>query len=171
MRTVDDILKGIKKTDACDNFLQKLCKNICQFFVQRRKNAEDAGMFEKINHISWIKRFRFNKARKVIGNFYAQHLQNLQKAAKHRKIRVAFLVNESSKWHTSFLYDLFENSNHFEPLILVTKKITCYDTSEEFNAVFSFFKNIGMRMECAYDAAKHKYLDLKIFSPDIIFYE
>ncbi|MDR0741854.1 MAG: CDP-glycerol glycerophosphotransferase family protein [Puniceicoccales bacterium] len=167
MRTVDDIFKNVKKTGECGSCLQKLC----HFFFQRRKNAEEARMFEKINHIPWIKRFRFTKAKKRIDSSYAQHLQNLQKAAKHRKIHVAFLVNEISKWHCDTLYDLLENSNHFEPLILVTKRVTCYDTAEEFNATVSFFKSADVHVECAYDAIEHKYLDLKIFSPDIVFYE
>ncbi|MDR1457898.1 MAG: hypothetical protein LBI47_03570 [Puniceicoccales bacterium] len=171
MRTIDDILKDIKKADRRANFLQKFYKNICQFFIQRKKNAEKVGMFEKINHIPWTKRIRLIKARKIIDNLYAQHLQNLQKAAQHRKIHVAFLVNEASKWHGDTLYNLFENSNHFEPLILVTKRITCYDTTEEFNATFSFFKNADVRVECAYDSTSNKFLDLKIFNPDVVFYE
>ncbi|MDR2628809.1 MAG: hypothetical protein LBC30_02350, partial [Puniceicoccales bacterium] len=171
MRTVDDILKVIKKTDECDNFWQKLCKNIHRSFVRRRKNAEEARTFEEINRIPLIKHLSFIKARKTIDNFYSQHLQNLQKVVKYRKIRVVFLVNEASKWHCGSLYDLFENSNHFESLILVTKRITCYETTEEFNGTFSFFKNTGMRMECAYDSIKHRYLDLKNFSPDIVFYQ
>ncbi|MDR1232767.1 MAG: hypothetical protein LBJ75_00675 [Puniceicoccales bacterium] len=171
MRTVDDILKNVEKAGGHDNFLQKLYRNTRRLFIQRREKAEEARMFEKINHIPWIKRLRLSKVKKNIGNIYKQHLQNLQRAAKYRKIRIAFLVNEASKWHAGSLYDLFENSNHFEPLILVTKRITCFDTSEEFNATLSFFKNAGMRVECAYDAVKHKYLDLKDFSPDIIFYE
>ncbi|MDR0693662.1 MAG: hypothetical protein LBF49_03830 [Puniceicoccales bacterium] len=174
MRTVDDILKGIKKADGHDNFLQKFYKNIRQFFIQRRKrrkNAEKARMFKKINHIPWTKRLGLIKTRKTIGNFYKQHLQSLQKAAQHRKIRIAFLVNEASKWHGGTLYDLFENSNHFEPLILVTKRITCYDTTEEFNATLSFFKNADGHVECAYDSMDNKFLDLKIFNPDVVFYE
>ncbi|MDR2432405.1 MAG: hypothetical protein LBD34_01490 [Puniceicoccales bacterium] len=170
-RTVDDILKGIEKTGERSNFLQKLYKNIRQFFIQRKKNAEKVRMFEKINHIPWIKRLSFIKARKTIENLYAQHLRDLQKAVQHRKIHVAFLVNEASKWHCDTLYNLFKNSNHFEPLILVTKRITCYDTTEEFNATLLFFKNAGMHVECAYDSRDNKFLDLKIFSPDIIFYE
>ncbi|MDR2779449.1 MAG: hypothetical protein LBB16_04195 [Puniceicoccales bacterium] len=170
MQTTDDVIKSISEVDGHANFLQKLYVNICQFFIKRRENAEQARMFEKINHLSWIKRLRFIKARKIIDNLYAQHLQDLQKAAKYRKICVAFLVNEVAKWYGGALYDLFENSNHFEPLILVTKKITCYDTTEEFNATFSFFKNAGMRVECVYDATNSKFLDLKIFDPNIVFY-
>ncbi|MDR2776785.1 MAG: hypothetical protein LBB17_01930 [Puniceicoccales bacterium] len=171
VRMVDNILKNVKKIGKCDNFLQKLCKNICQFFVQRRKNAEDARMFEKINHVPWTKRLSFIGARKTINNLYAQHLRNLQKAAQHRKIRVAFLVNETSKWHGATLYDLFKNSNHFESLILVTKRITCYDTTKDFNATLSFFKNVDVHVECAYHSANNKFLDLKIFNPDVVFYE
>ncbi|MDR2603345.1 MAG: hypothetical protein LBC11_02170 [Puniceicoccales bacterium] len=128
-------------------------------------------MFEKINHIPWTKRLSFIKARKTIDNLYAQHLRDLQKAARHRKIRVIFLVNEASKWHCGSLYDLFENSNNFKPLILVTKRITCRDTTEEFNATLSFFKNADVHVECAYNNTSNKFLDLKIFSPDIVFYE
>ncbi|MDR1891303.1 MAG: hypothetical protein LBQ23_04010 [Puniceicoccales bacterium] len=171
MQTVNDIIKNIEKADRHDNFLQRLYKNICQFFIQRKKKAEAARTFAKINHMSWRKCLKFIKARRILDNLYAQHLQNLQEAAKYRKIRIAFLVNELPKWHGGILYDLFDSSNRFEPLILATKRVAPYGTTGEFNDIFSFFKNAGMHVKCAYDSASDSLLDLKNFSPDIVFYE
>ncbi|MGN0030516.1 MAG: glycosyltransferase family 2 protein [Candidatus Gastranaerophilaceae bacterium] len=96
-----------------------------------------------------------------------------KKLSKKKKLRVLFLVSENSKWKAQSLYDLMEKSEHFEPFIALTVLTgvhTGVDTTRnELEDNYKFFKSKGMKVVKAYE--NHEYLDLKIFKPDIVFYQ
>ena len=103
---------------------------------------------------------------------YKKKLQQLHKN-KNKKIRVLFYVCENSKWCYQSLYEALDREDNFEPLVVVSlldgvhkgKDKTRNNIDENYN----FFKSRGMNVEYAYK--DYKYVDLKSFKPDIVFYE
>lgn len=107
---------------------------------------------------------------------YSQALRKLKdKYNKKEKIRVGFLVSENSKWNAESLYNLLEENENFEPVILITLYTTRHlkkdftKTSVEDN--YKFFERSGKRVLKVYDEAQEKYLNIKDFDIDILFYQ
>ena len=107
---------------------------------------------------------------------YSSVLTKIQNKYKNKeKIRVGFLVNENCKWNAEKLYDLLDKNESFEPVILITlyntrhqkKDITKSSVEENYN----FFAGTGKRIEKVYDEKEEKYLDIKDFDIDILFYQ
>lgn len=98
-----------------------------------------------------------------------------EKHANNKKIRVGFLVSENCKWNAESLYNLLEENENFEPVILVTlytsrhykKDFTKKSVEDNYN----FFVNSGKRVIKAYDEENEKYLDIKDLDIDILFYQ
>jgi len=91
------------------------------------------------------------------------------------KIRVGFLVNENCKWNAENLYNLLEENENFEPVILVSLHNSRYKgksmTKPSFEENYNFFSSIGKRIEKVYDEGNKKYLAIKDFDIDILFYQ
>lgn len=107
---------------------------------------------------------------------YSAVISKIQNKYKNKeKIRVGFLVNENCKWNAENLYNLLEENENFEPVILVTlydtrhQKKDMTKTSIEDN--YNFFAGTGKRVEKVYDEENEKYLDIKDFDIDILFYQ
>ncbi|MDR1433319.1 MAG: hypothetical protein LBI61_03215 [Puniceicoccales bacterium] len=160
----------IEKMHGYASFLQKFPAKIRQFFAKRKLEMASKITFEKINTLSPWQRIRFALCKKTLKKLYVVHLQRLRGEAKRRKIRVAFLINSTSKWHCEYLYDLFDKSDNFEPLMLATKG-SPKDSLDGFHRVLAVLESSGKRFARAYDPVKRKYLSLKMFNPDIVFYE
>ena len=108
--------------------------------------------------------------------------KNIKKVKKRLKgktpIIAAFYVYDDTKWKCQSVYDLMEKDERFEPYIFVTKNAApennCnYQTDEDFNKVYDFFKNKDMRVLKAFDTAKGCYIPFEEMSPkpDIITYQ
>lgn len=108
---------------------------------------------------------------KIIKNYKVVQ-KNIKKKAK---IKVAFLCFDAARWKAQSLYDLLDKDDLFEPIILFTRlytdKQTRIQTESDFWESYNFFKNKNMKIELAYDIKEEKYFDLKLFSPDIVFYQ
>lgn len=100
-------------------------------------------------------------------------LKKLRKEIKKRKLRVLFYVTENQKWGYQSLYELFEQSNIFEPIIVVGILTSVHNgkdkTRNNLEENYQFFKTRNMNVEYGYKNGD--YVDLKTFKPDIIFYE
>ncbi len=107
---------------------------------------------------------------------YTKALNKVRKKFQNKeKIRVAFIVNENSKWNAQELYRLMEENDYFEPFVLVT---LLYDvhigkdkTRNNIQENYDFFLQQGINVFKAYDENKHAYINLEKFSPDIVFYQ
>ena len=112
---------------------------------------------------------------KKIQNNYVKIINKIKKKKEKRKIKVAFLCVDDARWKCQSLYELLKQDDNFEPIIFLTKlytdKPTRHQTEEEFNKTYHFFKTLGMNIQLVYDIKKDVYLDLKKFSPDIVFYQ
>ena len=91
------------------------------------------------------------------------------------KIKVGFLVSENSKWNCQSLYDELEKHPYFEPIILITRVKQLHDGYSSFYDDIEdnkkFFTKKGLRFQVAYDIQSKKYIPLKKFECDIIFYQ
>ncbi len=104
---------------------------------------------------------------------YKKVLEKLKKQVKKRKIRVLFYVCENSKWASQTLYDLLEKDPSFEPFVVVSllKRVVrgADKTRINLDENYQFFKSRGMNVE--YGFKKGKWIPLRNFAPDIVFYE
>ncbi len=107
----------------------------------------------------------------IVHKNYVNVLSRLKN--KTDKIKVVFLIRENQKWTYQSLYEILDKSDKFEPLVLVsilTLSAKGKDkTRNNLNENYNFFKSKGMNVDYAYKDGK--YIDLKIFNPDIIFYD
>ena len=91
------------------------------------------------------------------------------------KIRVAFYVSENAKWNAEELYKLFEQSEEFEPVIVVSLLSYVHEgddvTRNNLQENYDFFKKSGKNVVKAYDEEKKEYIPLENFDIDIIFYQ
>ena len=60
-------------------------------------------------------------------------LKKLKKEKNKRKLRVAFLCSDETKWKCESLFKLLEKSEHFDPIILVTKTDAPKSSSKQMN--------------------------------------
>lgn len=107
---------------------------------------------------------------------YSKTLNKIKEKHKNnQKIRVGFLVNENCKWNAENLYNLLEENNSFEPIILVSLYNTRHQkkdmTKSSVEENYIFFANTGKRVIKVYDEKNEKYLDIKNFNIDILFYQ
>lgn len=98
----------------------------------------------------------------------------IERLKKKSKYKVCFYVYDETKWKCQSLYELFERDEQFEPLILVTKtsvediKNPSYQSKENLERVYNFFKNKNIKVEYAY---RDGFVPFEEFEPDIIIYQ
>lgn len=97
----------------------------------------------------------------------------LKKLKKKSQINVVFLCSEISKWNYQSLYDRFEQSSFVNPIVIVFPLVSvhnCLDnTRSSLQETFDFFHKRNMKVDYGYK--NNKYINLKQYNPDIIFYE
>ena len=87
---------------------------------------------------------------KYIKNNSKKVLKKLKKEKNKRKLRVAFLCNDETKWKCESLFKLLEKSEYFSPFILVTKSDAPKNSSKQMNLkevldVYNFFIQKGFK--------------------------
>ncbi len=91
-------------------------------------------------------------------------------------ITVAFFLQNSSIWKYDTLYQLLEQSPHFDPIVVVVPYNVhlIYDKQECFRIMKEterFAQQMGYHYLSAYDFSQHKWLNVKkIVHPDIVFF-
>jgi hypothetical protein len=112
---------------------------------------------------------------KRIHKNYLRLIKKLKKRSEARRLRVAFLVNENAKWSCQSLYEEFDRSDRFEPIILVTgsssKKEKAPSHMKKVNETYDFFKSRNMNAQYAYSIKEQQFMSLNQFNPDIVFYQ
>ena len=111
--------------------------------------------------------------------YIKKNQKSLLKKIKHKShFNVAFYVYDEAKWKCQALYDLLEKSGQFTPYIFVTKNAAPqnnfnYQTPNDVQKTYDFFKRNNMRVEYAYDIEKQTYTPFKLMNPrpDIIIYQ
>ncbi len=104
---------------------------------------------------------------------YKKKLEELHSRRNTAPIRVCFLIRENQKWSYQSLYELLDKSEDFEPVVLISllwlSHIGKDPTRNNLVDNYNFFKERGMNVQYAYENGK--YLDLRNFKPDIVFYD
>lgn len=152
-RAVGKILAWIFPTAEDRRNFRNFCKNI----DLRRKGAKEIALAHER---------------------YDRLLPKLQKAYTQRKLKVCFLCQDNAKWSYQSLYEAFDRSEHFEPQVLVSittdlleKKHAFLDYKKCLTDNYNFFASRNMKVAYAFNADTQKFVDLREFKPDIIFYE
>ncbi len=108
-----------------------------------------------------------------IRSAYKRKLSELAQKISKEKIKVVFLIRENQKWSYNSLYHLFEEDARFEPCVLVSLLQLSHKgkdkTRNNLQENYDFFKTRNIKVDFAYKDGK--YIDLKEFNPDIIFYD
>ena len=128
--------------------------------------------------MNFKKIFRDLKIKHINSN-YSKILQKLSKKVKNNeKIKIVFINCEASKWAYQYIYEKFANDKRFEVEVLISvfdmlrsKKYAYLNIEKKAQENYDFFKKQGINVEYAYDFKKNKCIDLRQFSPDIIFYD
>ena len=99
-----------------------------------------------------------------------------RKVRRGEKIRVLFLDSETAKWKVQTLFELFERDGRYEPLVGISRR----DVDENNDVTLvergmddarEFFERLGNRWVYVYDSKNGCPIDLRQFSPDIVFYQ
>lgn len=119
-----------------------------------------------------IQKMRIRLRRKRLDKIYEQHISRIK---NKEVIRVLFLVSENSKWCSQSLYDAFQKDNRFDPFIVIARLArpgqTIDKDKQEYDENIHFFKTREMTVYDGYDFNELVDTDLRIFSPDIVFYQ
>jgi glycosyltransferase involved in cell wall biosynthesis len=141
----------------------KKCTIITIFGIKIKKKTafnykSDCKKFYKKTYPEYCKKYKtiINRLRKKVKN--------------NEKIKVCFLVSESSKWNMDSLYKELKESPYFEPQIIVT---TLQQTTHRqgFNDVFNFYKSVADNVQKGWDDKTQLPIDLANFAPDIVFFQ
>ena len=129
-----------------------------------------------IVHICGKKFISINKKTfKNINIDYSNPLKRIKSKYGKEKIKVGFLVNEQAKWQYQSVYDEFEKSQEFEPIILVTQMtIEHYGILHYYKSILDCYKSfldLGLRVKLAYDINNKRFIPISEFDIDIIFYQ
>lgn len=104
---------------------------------------------------------------------YENKIKHIRQYPNEKKIKVLFLIRETSKWTYESLYRELEKSKEFEPMIAVSllkDVIKGKDTTRnDLEISYEFFQTRGYNVVKA--VKNNKYIDLKTFEPDIVFYD
>ena len=147
--------------------------NILGLPVFKTKIKTFGAIKRKTYYLLGIKYFQKKIFIKINLKHVTQHkavVSNLQNELIKRKIRVCFLVSETAKWNMQHIYDLMEKSSVFEPFILVTR-LKNTEGHQDYKHICQFFKKLCKKIEVGFDVEKNQSIDIKRFSPDIVFYQ
>ncbi len=115
---------------------------------------------------------------KKIRSDYLKLCKTLNNKYSKRPIKIIFLNSEISKWSYQSLYEELSKNPKFQAEIILTvkkpllkHKYDFLDFKKSLEESYDYFKNKGMNVSYGFDFDKRKYISLKTFNPDIIFYE
>lgn len=100
------------------------------------------------------------------------HAFSILRLRNKKKKKIVFFATFVSTWKHDTLYELLEESNEYEPIILVIPVINLgHDHMlSTMDACYSFLLAKGYRVIKAYDSASEKYYNPKCLNPDVIVY-
>lgn len=93
-------------------------------------------------------------------------------------LRVLFLETSISKWKVQSLYERMRNDPRFEPMVGVSTRDE-YDRftgpssaiTEGMKMARQYYEKHGCKCVEVFDAERHELIDLRRFTPDIVFYQ
>ena len=132
------------------------------FILDKSKRRQFRAKYESLKNMN-----RIYYKYKII---YQAKIEHLKQAIKTRKLKVVFLCSETSKWNLQYLYNIMLKSNNFEPTLVLTARPKYY-TKDNFKHNAEFFKARCENFEIGFNEKNQTGVDLKIFKPDIVFFQ
>lgn len=121
-------------------------------------------------------RSKIREKEKKVRASYENILTRIRNKVKEgNKVKVLFLIRENQKWTYDSLYKEMLNSDLFDPVVVVSvldpiaKGHDVAIPSLKYNC--EFFKKLGYKVELGFDETKSEFIDLKIYNPDVVFYD
>ncbi|MGN1153132.1 MAG: CDP-glycerol glycerophosphotransferase family protein [Candidatus Gastranaerophilaceae bacterium] len=118
------------------------------------------------------------KDSEMIQKSYIKIIKRLQAEIQSRKLNVIFLSSENAKWAYQSIYEEFSKNPKFNTKVLVyprktfqKKKYNFLEYKDLAEKNYNHFKQNGINVEYSFNFKTQKYINLKRFNPDIIFYE
>lgn len=110
----------------------------------------------------------------ILKHRYRKLLRNFCFIGK-RKIRVLFPLSNTSKWKVQSLYDLMNNSDQYEPIVVITlmdieNDLSLSQRASHIEGVKKFLEKRGCRYVVGYDCQKNVFIPFSEFSPDLVWY-
>lgn len=138
-----------------------------------------------INYLSWIfpsvklrVKFKSFLYENIMSKKYGQIIKKIKIKTSQNpdyKVKILFFVSENQKWCAQDLFEELKQNKNFESVIAVSCENEIYKTDEEKSnsakREFSFFSRLDKNAVLAYNPENHKNINLKEFSPDIVFYQ
>lgn len=144
-------------------------------FITLKQYIKQKLPFVKDIYVSFVNFYKYYLQYIVIMHRQKQIYSNLHLIAKEnkRKLKIIFLVNENQKWGSQNLYNKLKQSNHFEPIILLTHlySLTRTDTDEKYYKTIEFFEKNHIDFQLAYNNKTKQFEDLRNYNPDIVVYQ
>ena len=132
--------------------------------------------YEKIGEIIGFRKFFYNlKVEQNLNYIRKNQKIVLQKIKNKNPLNVIFYVYDESKWKSQSVYDFMVKDKRFNTKIVVTKNCAQngnpnYQTKEDVQRCYEFFKRKGMNTELGYDIQNDDFIPFELFTPDLIFY-
>lgn len=171
-----------KLINSLDNykFIKKICSynwNVYYFLQLIQKWFYLGNSYDKSHKIIIIAGIKFKVKKnfgKLIKKNYLNNIKNIKsKRHNNEKIKVLFLSNEISKWGYDSLYNLFDNSNIFEPVVGIyplSRTIDGSDTTQPtLEQQYNFYKQKNINVIYLYENGVYK--KIENIKPDIVFYQ
>ena len=105
--------------------------------------------------------------------FVARRLR--RKVRRGDRLRVMFIVTEPAKWKCQSVYDVFDRSSNFEPVIGVSvpdiwQRKPLAELRKDYDRCVRFFEEKGLRIERIFDMERGIAHLPRAFGADIVFY-
>ena len=106
---------------------------------------------------------------------YGKILARIHAYPVDRKIRVLFLLNESSKWKCQSLYEALSWHGGFEPMVVAVRadadwKMSAEEFASKYARLKDFCRSRQLRCVDGYSLADDKPIGLDALRPDVVFY-
>lgn len=105
------------------------------------------------------------------------HIRNIRrKVNRGEKIRVLFIDSEVAKWKTQSLFAMMKADRHYSPVVGISRRDADADKPADsvragMKKARMFFEQMGNECVEIYDPDTQSGIDLRQFSPDIVFYQ
>ena len=132
------------------------------------------ALFRMLGHWRWFVFYLFIPVwRAKLG--YRKSLRRVREKFGRQKLKVVFVVGQTSKWKCQSVYDLMKGSSHYDPVIaLVICDFEQGYTREAKAATTAaheeYFRARGMKCVRGYSPETGRNIPLRELDPDLVFY-
>ena len=128
---------------------------------------------ESIFPNSWVNLYRRKKRDSIAYFAYLRKKRNEKRIAGKRNVyNVFFLLESSSLWKYSYLYELIDKSPYFHPVIIITPNIlkSHEDMIADFNRCYYEMLSQGYNVIKGYIPESDMFIDVRTLDPHVIFF-